>query len=191
MSQTDAELAARTAQGDSIAFQLLYERHWSAVYRFAWLLTHSVADAEDITQECFLALIRKKAFFDPARAQLRTWLIAVARNQHLQRRRDLAREDGSEGVEKAEVSDTLDEGLIRLERAEDVHRAIEALPAAQREALYLFEFEDMSLADIAVVLEIEPNAVKARLYRAREQLKRLLAPLRPDFVPRSEETDAR
>lgn len=49
----------------------------------------------------------------------------------------------------------------------------------------------MSLADIAVILEIEPNAVKARLYRAREQLKRLLAPLKPDFVARSEEADAR
>ena len=172
-----------------MAFQLLYERHWNAVYRFAWLLTRSVPDAEDITQECFLALIRKKAFFDPARGQLRTWLIGVARNQHLQRRRDLPPEGDSDGVEKVGVSSTLDEGLIRLERAEAVRRAIETLPAAQRDALYLFEFEGMSLADIAEVLEIEPNAVKARLYRAREQLKRLLAPLYPDAVPRTEEAD--
>lgn len=90
-----------------------------------------------------------------------------------------------------EVWNALDEGLIRLERAEAVRLAIDALPAPQREALYLFEFEGMSLAEIAVILEIEPNAVKARLYRAREQLKRLLAPLHPDAVPRSEEADAR
>jgi RNA polymerase sigma-70 factor (ECF subfamily) len=56
---------------------------------------------------------------------------------------------------------------------------VEALPPVQREALRLFEFEGLSLAGTAVVLEIEPNAVKARLYRAREQLKRLLAHLRP------------
>jgi RNA polymerase sigma-70 factor (ECF subfamily) len=53
-----------------------------------------------------------------------------------------------------------------------------ALPQMQREALYLFEFEELSLAEIAQVLHIEANAVKARLYRAREQLKRLLAHLR-------------
>lgn len=115
-----------------MAFQLIYERQWSAVYRFAWLLTRSVPDAEDITQECFLSLIRKKAFFDPTRAQLRTWLIAVARNQHLQRRRDSAREEGSEVIERADVSNTADDGLVRLERAEAVRRAIEALPTPQR-----------------------------------------------------------
>lgn len=190
MPETDAELVARIVRGDPVAFQLLYDRHWGAVYRFAWLLTRSVPDAEDITQECFLALIRQKASFDPARARLRTWLIAVARNQHLQRRRSLAREEGPEGIEKADGSNTLDDGLIRTERAEAVRRAMDALPPPQREALFLFEFEGMSLADIAVVLEIEPNAVKARLYRAREQLKRLLAPLRPDVVPKSEEADA-
>lgn len=190
MSETDVALVARITRGDSIAFQLLYERHWNAVYRFAWLLTGSVPDAEDITQECFLALIRKRAFFDPARAQLRTWLIAVARNQHLQRRRNLAREDGPEGIGKAAVLNTLDESLIRLERADAVRRAMDALPPPQREALYLFEFEGMSLADIGVILEIEPNAVKARLYRAREQLKRLLAPLCPDVVEKNEEADA-
>jgi RNA polymerase sigma-70 factor (ECF subfamily) len=179
VSQTDAELITHAAGGDVTAFQLLYDRHWNAVYRFAWLLTSSVPDAEDITQECFLALIRKPAFFDPARAQLRTWLIAVARNQHLGRRRNLARQASPADLETSGIPAGLEEELIRLERADAVRRAMGALPPVQREALYLFEFEGLSLADIAVVLEIEPNAVKARLYRAREQLRRLLAPLRP------------
>jgi len=161
------------------------------VYRFAWLLTSSVADAEDVTQECFLALIRKPALFDPSRSQLRTWLIAIARNQHLQRLRKLARQGGSAGLDKADLPAALDEELIRLERADAVRRAVDVLPPLQREALYLFEFEGLSLADIAIVLEIEPNAVKARLYRAREQLKRLLAPLRPAAGWRSEKADAK
>jgi RNA polymerase sigma-70 factor, ECF subfamily len=179
VSLTDVELIARAAGGDLTAFQLLYERHWNAVYRFAWLLTNSVPDAEDITQECFLALFRKPAFFDPVRAQLRTWLIAVARNQHLQRRRNLALQASPADLETSGVPAGLEEELIRLERADAVRRAVDALPPVQREALYLFEFEGLSLADIAVVLEIQPNAVKARLYRARGQLRLLLAPLRP------------
>lgn len=169
---------AQAARGNAAAFQQLYQRHWSAVYRFAWLLTGSVADTEDITQECFLTLIRRTAVYDPKRAQLRTWLIAIARNQHLQRRRRQACEDGPGRVETKPLSADLDEELIRLERAAAVRRAMNALPPLQREALYLFDFEGLSLADVALVLEIEPNAVKARLYRAREQLKRLLAPLR-------------
>jgi RNA polymerase sigma-70 factor, ECF subfamily len=172
---TDEQLIARAAGGDLTAFELLYERHGNAVYRYAWLLCRSVPDAEDITQESFLALIRKPAA--PERAQLRTWLIAVARRQYLWRCRNSARETGSEDLEQPVVAG-FDEELIRVERAEAVRQAVGSLPQMQREALFLFEFEGLSLADVAEVLNIEVNAVKARLYRARERLKRLLGPLR-------------
>src|ERR1022692_1796805 len=99
---TDSQLIARAASGDLTAFELLYERHGNAVYRYAWLLCRSVPDAEDITQESFLALIRKPAA--PERAQLRTWLIAVARRQYLWRCRSSARETGSGGFEEAEAA---------------------------------------------------------------------------------------
>lgn len=175
---TDEQLITRAARGDQTAFELLYERHWSAVYGYAWLLARNVPDAEDVTQESFLALIRKPAAFDPARAQLRTWLIAVARRQYLGRLRSSARETDAEDLDRAGVAAAFDEELIRLERAEAVRQAVGALPQMQREALYLFEFEGLSLAEIASILSIEANAVKARLHRARQQLKRLLAPLR-------------
>jgi RNA polymerase sigma-70 factor (ECF subfamily) len=172
---TDGQLITRAAGGDRTAFELLYERHWKSVYSYAWLLTRSVADAEDVTQECFLALIRKPAAFDPARAELRTWLIAIVRRQWLGRCRNAARESGSADLSDVPVAAGFDERLMRLERAEAVRQALAALPPLQQEALYLFEFEGLSLADVAGLLEIETNAVKARLYRAREQLKLLLA----------------
>jgi RNA polymerase sigma-70 factor (ECF subfamily) len=175
---TDAQLIRKAAGGDRASFELLYDRHWKAVYSYAWLLTRSVADAEDLTQECFLALIRKPEAFDSDRAQLRTWLIAVVRRQYLGRARTLGRESGSGDLEQAQTPAGFDEELIRVERAAAVRLAIGALPQAQQEALYLFEFEGLSLGEIAEVLSIEANAVKARLYRAREQLKLLLAPLR-------------
>lgn len=165
-------------RGDRTAFESLYEQHWKAVYRFAWLLTNSVPDAEDITQECFLALMRKPSAFDPNRAQLRTWLIGVARNQHLYRRRHQACRADDDALETCELPGSFEKDLIRMERADAVRHAVAALPPMQRQAVYLFEFEGLSIAEIAAILEIEPNAVKARLYRAREQLKRLLATLR-------------
>src|SRR5690606_12996818 len=127
------------------------------------------------TQECFLALVQRPVRFDPNRSQLRTWLFAVARNQHLSRCRRRAREAGPDSGDAPQESPGLLEDLIRYETADAVRRAMQALPVAQREALYLFEFEGLSLADTAAVLGIEPNAVKARLFRGREQLKRSLA----------------
>ncbi len=170
---TDEQLIARAARGDQTAFELLWERHWHAIYSYAWLLARN-SDAEDITQEAFLALLRKPAAFDPARAQLRTWLIAVARRQYLGRWRNASRDAGSDATDEAENPAGFDEQLIRLERADAVRQAVAALPDLQREAIYLFEFEELSLAEIASILNIEVNAVKARLHRARQQLKRLL-----------------
>lgn len=183
---TDTELIALTANGDRIALALLYERHWKAVYSYAWVLAQSVAEAEDVTQECFLALARRPKSFEPGRAQLRTWLLAVARNQFLQRVRNQARETVAGDGDERGIEPGLDEDLMSLERAEAVQKALAALPEAQREALYLFEFEGLSLAESAIVLGIDANAVKARLYRGREQLKRLLAPLRPALSWKSE-----
>jgi RNA polymerase sigma-70 factor (ECF subfamily) len=178
---TDAQLLLRAATGDSTAFELLYERHRAAVYRYCWLLSGSVADAEDVTQECFLALVRKPAAFDPERAQLRTWLIAVARRQWLLHARRGKRGEvrSPEGPDEFSVPAGFEQELLRMERAEAVRRALHALPPAQREAVYLFEFEGLRMQEIARVLEIEVNAVKARLFRGRENLKQLLKPFRP------------
>jgi RNA polymerase sigma-70 factor (ECF subfamily) len=178
---TDAQLLLRTAKGDSTAFELLYERHRKAVYRYCWLLSGSVADAEDVVQECFLALVRKAGTVDPARAQLRTWLIAVARRQWLLRARRGKRGEirSLEDPEEFSIPAGLEQELLRVERAEAVRRALDALPAAQREAVYLFEFEGLRMQEIAAVLEIEVNTVKGRLFRGRENLKQLLKPFRP------------
>ncbi len=169
---TDADLLVQLARGEQTAFQLLYERHWSAVYRFAWLLTKSVPDAEDVTQDCFLALARKPGAFNPARAQLRTWLIAVARNLCYQRFALAARWEALPEDDVTQHDPRIEEQLIRRQSAEAVRNALSALPVTQREVLFLFEFEQLSLAETAVVLRIDANTVKARLHRARQALKR-------------------
>lgn len=174
----DLQLVRESAKGNRESFQLLYERHWRAVYRYACLLTRSVSDAEDITQECFLVLIRRPASFDATRSQVRTWLIAVARNQYLGKSRNQARAAAEAEDQAADSCVSIEEELIACERAGAVQRAVEALPLLQRETLYLFEFEGLSLSDTASVLEIDANAVEARLHRARERLKRILEPQR-------------
>jgi RNA polymerase sigma-70 factor (ECF subfamily) len=67
--------------------------------------------------------------------------------------------------------------VIEEEAAVAVRTAVEALPPLQREAVVLFEYQEMSLADIAAVCDVDVGTVKSRLHRARERLRRTLAPL--------------
>lgn len=150
------------------------------MFRFAWRLTGSVAAAEDVTQECFLALL-EGALFDAGQGSLRAYLFGITRNLALKRVRMAERE--SEEIEDTETALDPLEDLLSAERSEVVARAVAALPPRQREALILFEYEELSLEEIAEVTGIETGAVKARLHRAREALRRRLAPL---IAPRAE-----
>ncbi len=149
-----------------------FDQYHRAVFRFAWRLTGSAGAAEDITQECFLALLRAPERFDGSRAPLKTYLFAIARNLALRDRRDSWREDPLEDADDAWVPDTAQ----RIDIADAVARALANLTAAQREVLVLFEYEGFTLEEIAGVVQADVGTVKSRLYRARERLKRLLEP---------------
>jgi RNA polymerase sigma-70 factor (ECF subfamily) len=176
---TDERLLNRASRGDEAAFLLLYERHRDAVFRFAYRLLGSTGLAEDITQDCFLSLLRQPGRFDSTRASLRTYLLAAARNLSFKQFRNAGHD-----VAVEELTDELrmpvgEEPLSRLldeELSSEVRRAVESLPPLQREALVLFEFEELSLAEIAEVVGADTGTVKARLHRARQRLKRILAP---------------
>jgi RNA polymerase sigma factor (sigma-70 family) len=85
-----------------------YRLHKDAVYRFAWRMTGSTAAAEDILQECFLGLLRNPGSYDPARAPLRPFLLAMARNQALKRWRNERRWDALE--EETALAAPIDSG---------------------------------------------------------------------------------
>ncbi len=85
-----------------------------------------------------------------------------------------------EDLTQEALSSNTDEPLRRLideERASAVRHAIARLPALQREALVLFEYEELSLAEIAAIVEADTGTIKSRLGRARANLRRMLAPL--------------
>jgi RNA polymerase sigma-70 factor (ECF subfamily) len=176
---TDEALLARAAQGEEAAFLALYERYRDAIYRFAYRLLGSAALAEDVTHDCFLGLLKRPEGFDPARASLRTYLYAAARNlAHKQFRRPRTEVTLAELAAEPAAAETQQplRQLLAAELSEAVKRAVVSLPPLQREALVLFEYEELSLAEIADVVGADVGAVKARLARARENLRRQLAP---------------
>jgi RNA polymerase sigma-70 factor (ECF subfamily) len=177
----EAELLLRAGRGDEAAFLLLYERHRTPVFRFACRMLGSAPQAEDVTQECFLSILRRPEAFQAERASLRTYLCAIARHLALKQLRKRGQEtlvdDPPEEAPRgmAGERDALS-AVIEAEAAEAVRHAVEALPPLQREAVVLFEYQDMSLADIATACEVDVGTVKSRLHRARERLRRTLAP---------------
>ena len=174
---TDERLLAEAANGDGNAFQTLYERYRDPIFRFAYRLLGSAEAAEDVTHDCFLSLIQEPRRFDPARASLRTYIYAAARNQAAKRYHSSGREAGldelGDGPEMGEQHSPVTH-VLENELALEVERAIATLPPLQREALVLFEYEDLSLAEIAAVVGADSNTVKARLFRAREKLRNRL-----------------
>jgi RNA polymerase sigma-70 factor (ECF subfamily) len=174
MPENDSRLLKAAKRGEESSFLALYHRYRTPLFRFAWRLTGSVPTAEDVIQECFLALIGG-ASFDADRGSLRAYLFGITRNLALKRVRVAERE--VEELEDAEGSSDPLEDLLSAERSEAVASAVSALPLRQREALILFEYEELSLEEIAEVTGIETGAVKARLHRARETLRLRLAPL--------------
>jgi RNA polymerase sigma-70 factor (ECF subfamily) len=176
----EAELLLKAARGDELAFLLLYERHRTPVFRFACRMLGSSPLAEDVTQECFLSVLRRPEAFRAERASLRTYLCAIARYlafKQLRRRGEETTVDDplDDTPTEADGSDPL-HAVLKEEAAEAVRRAVAALPPLQREVVVLFEYQEMSLADIAAVCQIDVGTVKSRLHRARERLKRTLAP---------------
>lgn len=172
----DAELLVRLRSGDETAFVALYRRRQGALYRFALHMTGSASTAEDITQEVFLALIRKDCAFDPARGTLSGYLFGAARKlvfRHLDQSRalkelDAAWPDGG-GPEVTAAGDLMVD-LVRRDGIERLRKAILTLPKRYREVVVLCDLEEVDYVAAAAALECPVGTVRSRLHRARALL---------------------
>ncbi len=151
-----------------------FDEYHRAVYRFVYRLAGRADLAEDITQDCFLAMLRDPHRWDPARGEIKTYLFSIARNLAFKRFRDEHSEvQVAEDRAVAVVDQRMDQELPVL-----VAQMVSQLPDLQREALILFEYEGFQLNEIAEIVNAEVGVVKSRLHRARESMRRLLIPYR-------------
>ena len=174
--ETDEDLLIRIHSGDEQAFVSLYRRHQAAIFRFALHMTGSEAQAEDVTQEVFLALLREGCGFDPARGTLSGYLYGIARKQVLRQvergRLDVALDARQDEMALAEVA-VDDDPLVDLARREGLdalRRAVLALPRRYREVVVLCDLEEVDYADAAEILGCPIGTVRSRLHRARALL---------------------
>jgi RNA polymerase sigma-70 factor (ECF subfamily) len=154
---------------------------FGSLYRTALRLTKNPTDAEDLTQETYA-----RAFGASGRFQwgtnLKAWLFTILRNINRNRTRDRARAivvvDG-EAVDQFDgagaASETPEARLLRDALSRDLRAAIESLPRALGQTMWLRDVEELSYAEIAARLDIPIGTVMSRLSRARELVYRRLA----------------
>jgi RNA polymerase sigma-70 factor (ECF subfamily) len=154
-----------------------------SLYRAALRLTRVPADAEDLVQETYLKAFRAVDRFEPG-TNLRAWLFTILHNTALNRARDRARDTvavDSEVVDRAAdapplagwsagTAETPESMLIRDTLAPELQAAIDALPGAFRQAVWLRDVEEFSYAEIATMLSIPIGTVMSRISRGRHLL---------------------
>ncbi|MCC6243719.1 MAG: RNA polymerase sigma factor [Gemmatimonadaceae bacterium] len=170
----DVALIRRSASGDTSAFDLIVDRHQSAVNRF--VLTLGSREPDDVLQETFIAAWRSAASYQGT-GTVRSWLLSIARNvnRHHRRQRvdapttfvplDALAERAGWGCDPAETR------RVDAELARDVlERALAMVPEDEREVLVLRELEGLSGEETAELLNVSLAAMKSRLHRGRIHL---------------------
>ncbi len=179
---------ARLASGHDAALNDLMERHGSKLFHYLTHCLQNEEDAADTAQEAFVRVYQNRARFD-SNQRFSTWLYAIATNLVKDRYRyrtrhphvsvDAENEATGTGFRESLPGTRASPGetLQAEERAQIVRRAVEALPEELRVPLVLFEYEELSHAEIAAILKCSAKAVETRLYRARQELRTALGPL--------------
>lgn len=178
---TDEELMLRVQRGDMAAFEALYDRYHKRLYHFILRFVRERTLAEDILQETFLRIFRKRKSYRKI-SHFSTYLFTIGRNLCLdalktwERRHLLTNQ--KDHIERAtDQSKGPCKILEETEITEILQREIQALPRDQREVLLLSKYSGLSYKEIAQVVESTPVAVKQKVYRAllslRQKLKKL------------------
>jgi len=169
---SDEQLMLAFSKGSADSFSELFERYKQPILGFFRRRVFESAHAEELTQETFLAVFRAAARYQP-RALFRTYLYAIGYKILRAHRRKAAFRATFFG-QRASVPDPGKQDAT--ESALWVRRAVEKLDSIDREILLLREFEQLSYAEIADLLELPLNTVRSRLFRARTALRDLLEP---------------
>jgi RNA polymerase sigma-70 factor, ECF subfamily len=171
---SELKLISRMTMGDEQAFLELYNTWQGSIYRFAWQMTGSTNLAEDITQDVFMLLIRKKLHFDPSRGSFSSFIYGVARNLALRSLRKDRRFSGiMEAFGNQQSRETAENPLAQLtdeETANNLRRCVLSLPAKYREMIVLCDLHEMSYAEAAEVTNCSVGTVRSRLHRGRDLL---------------------
>ncbi|MHB1020825.1 MAG: RNA polymerase sigma factor [Acidobacteriaceae bacterium] len=180
---------ALTAEKLAARLEALVQEYSGTLYRVAFSILRNASDAEDVVQEAFIRVMRHSNKLEELR-ETRIWLVRIAWNLSIDRKRQnkalgypvSLEEEAMEMDRHTRPSTRLastdlpaDKALIAAEQNTRLLRMMDLLPRKEREVLLLSALEELQIPEIAAVLKITESAVRSRLYRARQILRKRLA----------------
>lgn len=177
----DAGYVKEVAAGDENAFEQLVKRYEHAVLNTIYRYIGNENEAEDLAQEVFVKVWRNARKFK-GRSKFSTWLYRIVVNQCLNYRtkhtKKLVSLDGTTKTATTLESSGVEMEFERREKVEMVKKAVDELPKAQRIAIILSKYEGKSYKEIAQIMGVSLSSVTSLIFRAKDNLRKRLLPLR-------------
>lgn len=177
---TDADLVAGVRAGDRAAIETLVRRHNRVLYRTARAILRDDTEAEDVVQEAYMQALRGIESFR-GDSTLSTWLVRIAANEALMRRRKLARNatilpldaEAAQSVEETIADEAAgpEEEAMNTELHRTLEQCIDALPDLYRSVFMLRGVEELTVEETAAALGLPEATVRTRFFRARALLR--------------------
>lgn len=175
------KIIEKATNGDQVAFTTLLDKYWNEVYGFMLKRTENENDAEDITIETFSKAFDKIAHYNPE-FQFNTWLIAIAKNVHIDMLRkkkislfvDITDEEDHQAYNVADTTPSAEDKLITEQNLSRLLEYIKELKPHYQEVIQLRYFQEMSYQEIAEQLNEPLSNVKVKLLRAKKLLAEII-----------------
>ncbi|WP_293873278.1 sigma-70 family RNA polymerase sigma factor [Flavobacterium sp.] len=171
----------KAKKGDQVAFTYLLNHYWNEVYGFMLKRTENETDSEDVTIETFSKAFDKIATYNPE-FQFNTWLIAIAKNVHIDLLRkkksshlvEITDEEDQQAYNVADTSPSVEDALITEQNLSRLLHFIKELKPHYQEVIQLRYFQEMSYQEIADQLSEPLSNVKIKLLRAKKLLAEII-----------------
>jgi len=186
--EDDQILIKKALAGKETAYKLLLNKHKDAIFRLIVKIVHNQEEAKDLVQETFMKAFGSLSSYK-SQYRFTTWLYKIAANNcidFLRKKRlnslsldqPLQTKDGEVKIELADWTYNPEKDLASRQKSLSIDAAIDLLPSKYREVIIFRHKQDKSYEEIAEILGIPVGTVKARIFRARELLKKKLKSLR-------------
>lgn len=156
-------------------FQTAYEETRDSVYGYLLYMTRDKQLAQDLSQETFLKMFLHMGKFR-GEASVKTWALTIARNVFLsyaRKKQPVLMEELPLEAKEVPFSNLPEEIMLRREKEEQVRECLQYLGELERTVLLLRDYEQLSYEEMATILETSTEALKSRLYRARQKFKKI------------------
>lgn len=180
----DLKIIESCLLGNTKVFSQLIDTYKDMVYNLAYRMNNNSQEAEDISQEAFLRAFQSLAHFNPS-YKFSTWLYQITLNiirdrfkkkelNYVSLDSPVETDDSEFYPQPADFTNNPEQIIAQQENVQAIQQAILSLPLKYREIIVLRHLQDLSYIEISNILKLPAGTVKVHLYRAREQLKKIL-----------------